>query len=242
MQAAFTNSVIDGGLRFPHCAGMITHDQIRDELIRRIDAREVTGAGMARLLGIAPARITEIKNGDRRVQQREIEKLAEFFGLEEIPPPRAVNRDIPDHLPTRPIEDGTVEITALDLSVSMGPGTLIEGFVESEPVRMDVNVLRSVTRAPFEMLRVIKGTGDSMEPTLRTNDRVLIDTSERTMSRMHGVYWIDYEGAHGLKRLRPAGKGRIKIISDNEDAGDTFEVNAEEIRIYGRAIMFWRDL
>lgn len=159
-----------------------------------------------------------------------------------VPASTVVRGEVPDHQPTRSVDEGAVDITALDLSVSMGPGTLIDGFIESEPVKVDINVLRRLTRAPFEMLRVIKGQGDSMEPTLRTNDRVLIDTSERTMSRLHGVYWIDYEGAHGLKRLRPAGKGRIKIISDNEDAGDTFEVDADEIRIYGRAIMFWRDL
>ena len=151
----------------------------------------------------------------------------------------------PDHHPTRnaSADDGTVDVISLDLSVSMGPGTLIEDMVEEEPVKWDIGLLRVITRSPFHMLRQIKGVGDSMEPTLRTGDRVLIDTSDRMLSRMHGIYWIDHFGAHGLKRLRAAGNGRVLISSDNKVAGGPdFEVDAEELRIHGRAIWFGREL
>jgi len=71
----------------------------------------------------------------------------------------------------------------------------------------------------------------------------LIDTSERTLTRMHGIYWIDQFGAHGLKRLRAAGQGRIVISSDNKVAGGPdFEVDADELQIHGRAIGTWREL
>jgi len=108
---------------------------------------------------------------------------------------------VSDHAPTRSADAGeTIEVASLDLSLSMGPGTLIEEFIEQEPVRFDTALLRAVTRSPFACLRVIKGIGDSMEPTLRTYDRILIDTSEKMLSR-----------AHGLKRLRPMGEGRVLI-------------------------------
>lgn len=203
---------------------------------------------VAKEIGAAATTMTRVFNGEATsvLSRATVNKLREqypaFPGWRPSSGKPLNLRDAPDLPATVSADDGVAEITALDLSVSMGPGTLIDGFLESEPVKMDINVLRAVTRTPFDMLRIIKGTGDSMEPTLRTNDRVLVDTSERTMSRLHGVYWIDYEGAHGLKRLRPAGKGRIKIISDNTDAGDTFEVDADEIRIHGRALLFWRDL
>ena len=151
----------------------------------------------------------------------------------------------PDILPTRnaSADDGTVEVISLDLSISMGPGTLVEDMIEEEPVKWDMGLLRVITRSPFHMLRQVRGIGDSMEPTLRTGDRVLIDTSERMLSRMHGLYWIDHYGAHALKRLRAAGNGRIVISSDNKVAGGAdFEVDAEELRIHGRAIWFGREL
>lgn len=149
----------------------------------------------------------------------------------------------PDLPPTRnaSANDGTVEIISLDLSLSMGPGTLIEDFVEEDPVKWDIGLLRIITRSPFHMLRQVKGVGDSMEPTLRTSDRVLIDTSEKMLSRMHGIYWIDHMGAHGLKRLRAAGQGRILIMSDNPNVHD-YEVDADELRIHGRAVWFGREL
>ncbi|AJA07426.1 putative transcriptional regulator [Sphingopyxis fribergensis] len=146
-------------------------------------------------------------------------------------------------LPTRSIHlhDDVVEIISLDLSLSMGPGTLIEEFVEEEPVKFDIGLLRAVTRTPLHMLRAVKGVGDSMEPTLRTNDRILIDTSEKMLSRVHGIYWIDHLGAHGIKRLRAMGQGRILIMSDNPAVPD-YDVDAEEMRIHGRAIWLMRDL
>jgi phage repressor protein C with HTH and peptisase S24 domain len=149
----------------------------------------------------------------------------------------------PDMTPTRSASagDGTVEIIALDLSLSMGPGTLIEEFVEHEPVHMDAGLVRSITRTPAHRLRMVQGIGDSMEPTLRTNDQVLIDINERSLSRISGIYWIDHLGSHGLKRLRPAGPGRILIISDNPNE-DNFEVDAQDLRIEGRAIWFARGL
>lgn len=149
----------------------------------------------------------------------------------------------PDVLPTRSAhaDDGVVEITALDLSLSMGPGTLIEDFIEAEPIKLDMGLVRAITRSPFNMLRMVRGIGDSMEPTLRTSDRVLIDTSEKMLSRMHGIYWVDHMGAHGLKRLRAVGQGRVLIMSDNPAVPD-YDVDAEEMRIHGRAIWLLRDL
>lgn len=137
--------------------------------------------------------------------------------------------------------DGVVEVASLDLSLSMGPGTLIEHFVEDEPIKFDSVLLRAITRSPFHKLRVVRGYGDSMDPTLKTNDRVLIDTSEKTLSRVHGVYWIDHLGAHGIKRLRPYGEGRVLIMSDNPAVSD-YDVDADEMRIHGRALWFMRDL
>ena len=83
MQADVTISVIDSILRFPQCAGMLTADEIREELIRQLEADKVQAADIARALCIAPARVTEMKKRDRRVQQNEMQKLAELLGMVE---------------------------------------------------------------------------------------------------------------------------------------------------------------
>lgn len=138
-------------------------------------------------------------------------------------------------------DDDTVEITQLDLSLSMGPGTLIEDFPEEEPVRLSLAFVRAITRTPSDRLRLVRGIGDSMEPTLRTGDRVMIDINERQLARSHGVYWVDHLGTHGIKRLRAVSRDRVLIMSDNPQVPD-FEADAEDMRILGRAIWFARDL
>ncbi|WP_165284538.1 XRE family transcriptional regulator [Sphingomonas desiccabilis] len=166
--------------------------------------------------------------------------IPERATTEALPPPLAAPRS--EHQPIRPAAgDDTVEIIALDLSLSMGPGTLIEEFAEAEPIRMSVGFVQAITRTPSDRLRLVKGIGDSMEPTLRAGDRVMIDINEKQLSRSHGVYWIDHLGTHGIKRLRAAGRGKIMVMSDNPNVPD-FEVDAADLRIEGRVIWFARDL
>ena len=186
--------------------------------------------------------IERIEKGQRKLSQDWIDKAAAAFGVspEAIISPGA---ELPDLPPTRDASAGdeTVEIVSLDLSLSMGPGTLIEDFVEGEPVKFDLGMVRNITRTPPSRLRLVKGIGDSMEPTLRTSDQVMVDINERALARINGIYWIDHLGTHGIKRLRAASRGRIMVISDNAGV-DNFEVNAEDVRIEGRVIWFAREL
>lgn len=231
------------------------------EISDMVDNRDLRGAALYdALMKLRPDRLAEtdwavqagvnrgfftnLKKQDISPRIDSIRKLLRFVGkseadlYDESPEQlRSVN------LPTRSVhqQDDVVEIISLDLSLSMGPGTLIEEFVEEEPVKFDIGLLRAVTRTPLHMLRAVKGVGDSMEPTLRTNDRILIDTSEKMLSRVHGIYWVDHLGAHGIKRLRAMGQGRILIMSDNPTVPD-YDVDADEMRIHGRAIWLMRDL
>lgn len=175
-----------------------------------------------------------------------LEQPIEFFEKaidgQIVEPGKASERETAKVLALSPDAGGdTVEIVSLDLSLSMGPGTLIEDFVESEPVKLDLGLVQSITRTPSDRLRLVKGVGDSMEPTLRPHDRIMVDINDRQLTRINGIYWIDYFGSHGIKRLRPAGKGRVMIISDNP-AVESYEVGAEELRIEGRVIWFAREL
>lgn len=204
---------------------------------------------LAKRMSTTPQQIERLEKGMRGLNTDWIEKAATAFGVPvgDIITPGAADDGyvLSDRLPTRSAsaDDGTVDIISLDLSVSMGPGTLIEDMIEEEPVKWDLGLLRILTRSPFHFLRQIRGIGDSMEPTLRTGDRVLIDTADRALTRMHGIYWIDHFGAHGLKRLRAAGSGRLMISSDNKVAGGPdFDVAADELRIHGRAIWFGREM
>lgn len=81
-QASNTIFVMEGAKKLAHGSGMLTADQIREELIRQLDGGKLVGADVARALNIAPARVTEMRKGQRRVQQNEMESLAKLLGLD----------------------------------------------------------------------------------------------------------------------------------------------------------------
>lgn len=195
---------------------------------------------LANRMGTSGQQVERLEKGQRKLTQEWMERAAKAFGVatteiisddvDTAPPPRSSQPD-----------DDTVEIIQLDLSLSMGPGTLIEEFAEEEPLRLSHRFVEAITRTPSDRLRLVKGVGDSMEPTLRTGDRVMVDLNERQLARSHGVYWIDHLGTHGIKRLRASSRGKILVMSDNPLVPD-YEVDEEDLRIEGRVIWFARDL
>lgn len=64
---------------------MVTHDEIMAELRRWVETRRVTQKDVADELGVAPARISEMLKGRRRIQQNEMPILARLFGMGEQP-------------------------------------------------------------------------------------------------------------------------------------------------------------
>jgi phage repressor protein C with HTH and peptisase S24 domain len=195
---------------------------------------------LAEVLDIEENKVSKIKAGERQFQGVELVKARDWLSAKES---AAAGRSASSSSNTRSpsADDDTVEIVALDLSLSMGPGTLIEDFVEEERVRMSLGFVQAITRTPSDRLRLVRGIGDSMEPTLRTGDRVMVDINERQLARSHGVYWIDHLGTHGIKRLRASARGKVMVMSDNPLVPD-FEVDAADLRIEGRVIWFARDL
>ncbi|WP_267395538.1 MULTISPECIES: S24 family peptidase [unclassified Sphingomonas] len=228
--SASTKFVADRHQPTRHDFVVLSSADLLAALKRLRDEGRTTNAALGRLLDLPSSRIAEIYDGKRKVSVDEAKLIVEEFGLNGSPPP------------PRPVDDDdTAEIIALDLSLSMGPGTFIEDFVDGEPVRISLGFIQAITRTPTDRLRLVKGIGDSMEPTLRTGDQVLVDINERQLSRINGIYWIDYLGMHGIKRLRAAGQGRLHIGSDNPLVPD-FEVDAADVRIEGRVIWFAREL
>lgn len=143
----------------------------------------------------------------------------------------------------RSIDGGeTAQISRLDLSLPMGPGASVDDYVEDEPLEFDLGYLRSFTRTPPHRLRLASGTGDSMFPTLISNDLVWIDTTQNQLVHADRIYAASINGGAAIKRLRPvAGGARVLVISDNKTI-DSYEVDANEVVIWGRVIRFARDL
>lgn len=150
----------------------------------------------------------------------------------------------PDHQSTRSIDQGeTVEIIQLDLSLPMGPGATVDDYIEEEPRLFDLSYIRSFTRTPPARLRLARGVGDSMFPTLLSNDLVWIDSTQTNLNQSDRIWAVSINGGAAIKRLRPLKGGRVLVLSDNPGPGhEAYEVGADEIMIGGRVIRFARDV
>lgn len=88
-----------------------------------------------------------------------------------------------------------------------------------------------------ETLALLYVDGESMEPTLRPGDMILIDTSDTTAAR-DGVYVLRMEGALLVKRLQRLPPNQIRVTSDNEKY-QPFVIRvgeSENIGVVGRVI------
>lgn len=78
--------------------------------------------------------------------------------------------------------------------------------------------------------------GDSMEPTIRGGETLLVDRS-RTEIEDGGIYALGVGDTVMVKRLRRTPDGLVRIISDNRDAyPEAPPARPDEIRILGRVI------
>lgn len=99
------------------------------------------------------------------------------------------------------------------LNVRAGAGEGIYNYVIETVDTISLD--KSFFRTPINTNKVkgIQVDGDSMEPTLRDGDYVLID--ENTTFGINGIYAIQLGGQILIKRLQFKMDGTILIISDN---------------------------
>jgi phage repressor protein C with HTH and peptisase S24 domain len=132
-------------------------------------------------------------------------------------------------------------ISHYDVQASAGHGAL--------PMRENATGLlamrRDWARRQFGLdsanLAVIAVTGDSMDPTIRRGDFLLIDTTVTDL-RGEGVYVHRREDELRVKRFRPLPSGALVVDSDNpEYAVETYSAGFEHgIEIIGRVVMILR--
>lgn len=203
--------------------------------------RGLSQTDLATQIGTTLNMLGKLERGDRTLDTVWMEKIANALKVD--------TRDLigpapaSDHVPVRSVDAGeTATLARLDLSLPMGPGASVDDYVEDEPVLFDLGYLRAFSRTPAHRLKLARGVGDSMSPTILPNDEVLIDTTQNQLLHSDRVYAASINGGAAIKRLRPIEGGRrILIISDNKTI-EPYPVDAEEVRIWGRVIRFARDL
>lgn len=131
--------------------------------------------------------------------------------------------------------DGAIALKRINIGFAMGDGSNLDDYIEEGRMEFDANLLRLISSSPAHRLVVADGVGDSMQPTLMDSDLIVIDTLQNQLNKWDRIWALSLQGAGAVKRLGPAERGKVEIISDNPAIPNRV-VPMEDVRIIGRVV------
>jgi len=133
-----------------------------------------------------------------------------------------------------------VWIAHYDVRAAMGGGQIPHEYPEMlQDVRVSPRHLREmgVRFKEHFHLKMITGWGQSMAPTIKDRDPLLVDVTIREFTG-DGIYLFSHDEMLYVKRLQKKGKDRFKMISDNEHH-DPEDIRVDDTHILARVLYVW---
>ena len=133
-----------------------------------------------------------------------------------------------------------VWIAHYDVRGAMGRGEVNHDYPEMlQDIRVSPSQLRAmgVEFKEHYHLKMITGWGQSMAPTIKHGDPLLVDVSIKEFVG-DGIYFFSYQGFQYIKRLQRKGKDKFKMVSDNTNHPPE-DIWAEETYIQARVLLVW---
>lgn len=204
----------------------------RGRLLDLAAGRGVSLAQLSALIGRNASYLQQFvrKGSPRKLEEGDRRTLAQFFGVDESVLGAAEDNS---RIGTGKMPRADwVDVPRLALGASAGPGAFA---AEEQPIgafRFAARWLRGQGLDPSQ-LSAIAVSGDSMEPTLRDGDEILVDRSRRSLS--DGIHVVRSGDALMVKRLDTGRPGAVALISDNP-AYRAIELPAGEVEVIGRVV------
>jgi len=201
----------------------------RAQLLRLSAERGTSLSALSALLGRNSSYLQQFvrKGSPRKLEEGDRRTLARFFGVNEAILGGA--EEISSVLPQRA---DWFDVPRLALGASAGPGAVALGEEAIGAFRFSARWLRGQGLDPA-MLSAIAVTGDSMEPTLRDGDEILVDRTPRPPR--DGIHVVRLDDSLLVKRLDTGRPGQVVLLSDNA-AYRPIEVAAGEVHLVGRVV------
>lgn len=133
-----------------------------------------------------------------------------------------------------------VWIAHYDVRAAMGGGQIPNDYPEMlQDVRVSPQHLREmgVEFKEHFHLKIVTGWGQSMAPTIKHRDPLLVDISIREFAG-DGIYMFSWEGHLYIKRLQWMGGEQISMLSDNPRHPPQ-TIRAEDTFIQARVLLVW---
>lgn len=122
---------------------------------------------------------------------------------------------------------------------SMGAGSTFDIEASHEMVPLAKSWLRGKVSGGLDQLMLLPGQGDSMEPTIRDGDVVLVDKAQTVVSQPDRIWAFNHLESGYIKRLRRARLGEFTVSSDNKAVSE-WPADIADITIVGRVVSIMR--
>lgn len=208
---------------------------ITDPRARLLDLSTERGASLSQLSAMIGRNTSYLQQFVRKGSPRKLEEgdrrvLARFLGVDEseLGAPEE-NSSTP---PGKRLRGEWVDVPRLALGASAGAGAMT---AEEQPIgafRFSSRWLRGQGFDPA-MLSAIVVAGDSMEPTLRDGDEILVDRAQRPLR--DGVHVVRVDDALLVKRIDTSRPGVLTLISDNPSYRP-LELPPPDVQVIGRVV------
>jgi phage repressor protein C with HTH and peptisase S24 domain len=133
-----------------------------------------------------------------------------------------------------------VWIAHYDVRAAMGGGQVPHDYPEMlQDVRVSPKHLREmgVEFKEHFHLKMVTGWGQSMAPTIKHRDPLLVDVTIREFTG-DGIYMFAHGDMLYIKRLQRKGKGYFKMVSDNINHPPE-DIRVDETYIQARVLLVW---
>lgn len=140
----------------------------------------------------------------------------------------------------RPIRGDEIRIAHYDVRGAMGSGKLVREYPEMlRDVTVSQEHLRElgVKYQDPAHLKVITGDGESMAPTIKHLDPLIVDASIREFTG-DGIYAFTWQGLFYIKRLQMRGPDHFRMLSDNT-LHPPEDIRVDETYIQARVLLVW---
>jgi phage repressor protein C with HTH and peptisase S24 domain len=221
-----------------------------ERLRRRARELDMSDAAVAKKAGLTPRRYTNYVNNDREPDLLTLLTISKV--LRTTPDWLLGITEESDTISGRPITghagdiveysgDNYAAISSYDVTLSAGGGAEVWDEAATGKLLFPMGALRAMTRAKVGELAIVHVDGDSMEPTLRSGDQLLLDTTQRHPSRKDGLYALRYDGGLQVKRVSVHPQThKLSIRSDNPAYPSHDDIDPSQIDVVARVIWIGR--
>ena len=205
---------------------------VRQRLLELAEGRRVSLAALSRMIGKNASYLQQFvrKGSPRKLEEEDRGMLARFFGVDEHVLGKSKENSF--GRPRSFSAEGWFDVPRLTIGASAGAGSAPGGEEVFGTIRFSAGWLRSMG-LQADMLSAIAVTGDSMEPTLRDGDEILVDRTPRPLR--DGIHVVRLEDNLMVKRIDTGRPGLIVLLSDNP-AYRPIECGPGEVQVIGRVV------